>query len=682
MYRRVSLRFAAGILYNPPVLLFLRHPHPTLSRKRARGKMESMKKIFTKEIAELIDGYEERREQVDMADSVLEALESGESLIIEAGTGVGKTLAYLAPMAKYAVENKKRVIVATYSKALQNQIMEKDLPLLAKIFDGLRYETLYGSGNYLCSNRAKDFSKKGNLFADAEEYSRIIDYLRDAEGIRENSEIEIPHGLWSSIRREKELCGEEFCTHFKKCFYWKKRRAIFKSHIIVVNHHLFFSDIMVNKKLLPDCDAAVFDEAHKLEEVMREMFGRKFSLKYFKSFAKDVEDFFRRRKKITKKSYAQQKARLKACVSAVEDFLFSLCDRGGMLYLKDSALAPVAASEGAPDITLELNSVLPELRAAAEDPDNKDLKKFAEYLLKRTDEFAGILSSWAARSDKDCFYWAEKSRGNEIELSITPYDLRESFERHILHHYETAVLTSATLSAGDEFGYIKRSFGLEKTRARELKSPFDYESNAMLYIEKNMPMPNEPGYREELTRKIIEIIEATRGNTLVLFTNIEMMKHVYAESQDAHPGIPMLMQGQAAPMALVEEFRKEPSVLFATSTFWQGIDIKGDDLRCVVITKLPFEMPEHPLQKAVYAKKVEQGGSDFAEIALPRAVFMLKQGFGRLIRSKTDYGAVFILDTRIVKKSYGRRFISALPEMRVVSETEAVRRFLKMKAGL
>lgn len=617
-----------------------------------------------------------------MADSVLEALESGESLIIEAGTGVGKTIAYLVPMAKYAVENDKRVIVATYSKALQNQIMEKDLPLLAEVFGGLRYEALYGSGNYLCSHRAKDFSKKGNLFAEAEEYSRIIDYLRDAEGIRENSEIEIPGGLWSAIRREKEMCGEESCAHFKKCFYWKKRRAIFKAHIIVVNHHLFFSDIMVNKKLLPDCDAVVFDESHKLEEVMREMFGRKFSLRSFKYLLKDTEDFFRRRKKATKKSYALQKARLKACGGAVEDFLFSLCGRGGMLYSKDSALAPKEAHHEAPDIVLELSSVLPELRAAAEDPDNKDLKKNAEFLLKKTEESADILSAWAARSGEDCFYWAEKSHGNEIELSMTPYDLRESFERHILCHYETAVLTSATLSAGDEFGYIKRSFGLEGTRTKELKSPFDYESNAMLYVEKHLPMPNEPGYREGLSHKVAEIIEVTRGNTLVLFTNVEMMKYAYAESQAVHPAIPMLMQGQAAPMALVEEFRKEPSVLFATSTFWQGIDIKGDDLRCVVITKLPFEMPEHPLQKAVYAKKVEQGGSDFAEIALPRAVFMLKQGFGRLIRSKTDYGAVFILDTRIVKKSYGRKFISALPEMRVVSETAEVKRFLKMKSGV
>ncbi len=641
-----------------------------------------MRKYFTEEIPKYIDSYEERPEQSAMAQAVKEAIDNSESLIIEAGTGVGKTLAYLIPMAEYAIADKKRVIISTYSKALQSQIFKKDLPLVKKIFPELKYDIIFGAGNYVCTRRFRDFSKKGSIFANAKDVKDMMHFIAEGEGLRENTKFHIPQDIWESIRREKPLCREESCAHFHKCYYWSMRHRLRKSHIIVVNHHLFFSDLMVNKKLLPESSAVVFDEAHKLEDTMRDMFSMRFSMVDYYRVLHDLEEFLRNKKKTSKKDYSEAKHGIKSAKKDMEEFVMSLRENRELKLMTNSSalLDPDARTiEFGPDIRRPLRDVIYEINGSIREEEDKNKKKYFEYLLESVGNHADVFDRWINKKEKSYFYWLEQApnKTRDISLYITPYDLRKDFEEHVRFNYECVVFTSATLSAGDNFNYVVKQFGLEDAEKGLLKSPFDYQNNSMLYVEKHMSSPQSEEFKGQLEEKIIDFIKITKGNMFVLFTSVDLMKKMYKQVSNRISSIPMLIQGQASPMEIVAEFKKEPSVLFATSTFWQGIDIKGDDLRCVLITRLPFEMPEHPMQKAIYAHVKEEGGSDFEEIALPRAIFMLKQGFGRLIRSKDDYGVVAILDSRISTKSYGKRFIKSLPEAKLTSDMHEVDKFFK-----
>jgi ATP-dependent DNA helicase DinG len=641
----------------------------------------SISDYFSNDLPNIIDGYEERTEQVEMAEAVSGALHNSECLIIEAGTGVGKTLAYLVPMAEYALENKKRVIISTYSKALQGQIFKKDLPIVQKIFPDLTFEIIYGAGNYACIRRFNEFSSKGSLFSGAAGADEILEYIREAGGLRENTKFNIPDDVWKNINREKHMCQEEACRHFRKCHYWTMRRRLRKAHIIIVNHHLFFSDLIVNKKLLPEATAVVFDEAHKLEETMRGMFSMKFSVKEYFRLLRELEDFLKLRKKQGIKNTTNVKNSVKKAKNDFEDFLASVQPETGILT-SQTALFTVHSVplESYTNIIDSLRDCIFELKEAATGADNS-LKKLSEFLLESVSSNAETLERWLNRKDGAYFYWAELGRDKDTVFYITPYDLKKDFEEHVRFNYECVVFTSATLSAGDNFSYVIKRFGLEDAVTGLLKSPFDYKNNALLYLEKNLPMPQEPEYRDEVIKRIGELIEAVGGNMLVLFTSNDLMRRAKSAMEEKFPDIPTLMQGDAGAMELIEMFRRRPTVLFATSSFWQGIDIKGDALRCVVITRLPFEVPEHPMQKAIYSHAREEGGDDFSGIALPRAIFMLKQGFGRLIRAKDDYGVVAILDSRITKKGYGKKFVQALPEARVTYDARDIGKFFREKQG-
>ena len=642
----------------------------------------SISDYFSDDLAAIIDGYEQRGEQVEMAEAVASAIDNSECLIIEAGTGVGKTLAYLIPMAEYALENKKRVIISTYSKALQGQIFKKDLPVVRKIFPDLRYEIIYGAGNYACIRRFHEYSSKGSLFSGAASADEMLEFIREAGGLRENTKFHIPDDVWKNINREKHLCQEEACRHFKKCHYWTMRHRLRKAHLIVVNHHLFFSDLIVNKKLLPEASAVVFDEAHRLEETMRGMFSMKISVKEYFRLLKELEDFVKLRKKQGIKDSTELKNSLKRAKKDFEEFLASVQPETGILS-SQTALFTIHSTplDSYTNINDSLRDIISCLKEALTGGDNS-VKKLAEYLMESIFSHSEVITRWLGRKDGAYFYWAELGRDKDTTFYVTPYDLKKDFEEHVRFNYECVIFTSATLSAGDNFNYVVKRFGLEDAVTGLLKSPFDYKNNSLLYLEKHLPMPQEPEYKEEVIKKIGELISAVGGGMLVLFTSNDLMRRAKAAMEEKFPGMPMLMQGEAGAMELIEVFRKKPSVLFAVSSFWQGIDIKGDALKCVVITRLPFEVPEHPMQKAIYSHAREEGGDDFSGIALPRAIFMLKQGFGRLIRSKDDYGVVAILDSRITKKGYGKKFVQALPEARVTSDTSEIGRFFVEKQGI
>jgi ATP-dependent DNA helicase DinG len=635
-------------------------------------------KYFLEDLPSIIPDFEERQEQISMAKAVKDAVDSNENLIIEAGTGVGKTLAYLIPLAEYSVKNKKRVIICTYSKALQTQIFDKDMPTIIKMFPTLKYESMFGSENYICIRKHKKLKEKSNLFKNALDVDQIIDFISESGGLRENSAFELPKETWDEIKREKKDCLEENCKHFNKCHYWTVRRRMFKANFVIINHHLFFADAMVNRKLLPQASVVVFDEAHKLEDTMRMMCSRKFDSFEFTRLLKDVNSFFKSRKKEHKEAKDRVKAETAEAKEAVNDLLLSIYEAAGLGRINTALVTPEKFHK-ALDLRNDIRDTIHYLRSRNSESESKDEKKFAVMLIERLEESSANLSSWLAGEEEEYFYWVEAMRSGNILLYMTPYELKKDFEQHIRANYDTAILTSATLSIGEDFSYVKKQFGLDDAASNALNSPFDYRKNSLIYVEKEMVSPKAPDYAVQLAKKCAEILRASGGGVFFLFTSNDMMKKTYSALLGQFHDIPLMMQGESSPSKLVEKFRKEPSALFATNTFWQGIDIKGEALKCVVITKLPFETPEHPLQKAVYAHVVKEGGNDFAEIALPRAIFMLKQGFGRLIRSKEDYGVVAILDSRVARSSYGKLFINALPETEITHDMKDVEKFFIAK---
>jgi len=631
-----------------------------------------IEKYFTEDVPSVIPDFEERPEQIAMAKAVHKAISRGENLLIEAGTGVGKTLGYLIPAAEHAIKNDTRVIITTYSKTLQSQIIKKDLPVVQKIFPELRFEAAYGMSNYMCRRRAFALQDKSTLFQDAGGAGNIIDFLNNAQGLRENSPFHIPEEVWSSINRDKNQCAEESCEHFRKCHYWTMRRRLNKCHIVVVNHHLFFSDIVFGAKILPEASCVVFDEAHKLEEVMREMISRCFSSFGFASLLAEAADFVYGAGKSRKKDKNSSTAAVK---KSVDEFMrLLLSEKELQLDRKNTALIDRQVSSFI-DLQKELGDLMHVLKGKAAEADTSDERKYAEYLFGSLEGFAITVKDWLNRNNPKYFYWLEQEPDSNVNLWITPYRLDEDFEEKIASSYESVIMTSATLAAGEDFSYITKQFGVHSANQGILKSPFDYKKQSILYLEKELPLPSEKEFTPALIGRLQEVIEITGGATLILFTSIDLMKKSYEALKSKFRGIKFLMQGQFNAVKLIEKFREGPAVLFATSSFWQGVDIKGDALKCVVITKLPFEVPEHPLQKAIYRHVKEQGGNDFADIALPRAVFMLKQGFGRLIRGKEDRGAVIILDTRITKKTYGKSFIKSLPDADITSDMDNVIRF-------
>ncbi|HDT15012.1 MAG TPA: ATP-dependent DNA helicase, partial [Firmicutes bacterium] len=484
-----------------------------------------------------------------------------------------------------------------------------------------------------------------------------------------------------NINRDKNQCGEERCFHFRECYYWRMRQRLRKSHIIVVNHHLFFSDLLVSKTLLPECFGVVFDEAHKIEEVMRSMFSREFSVSGFHKLLVEIEDFLgvKKRGKNPEREvspYARVRKELDDFIKDVyADPVIGLAGKKSVLPDEQREISAYM------DMKSHISGIVYSLRKEMMNNEEEEKKKYAEYLMLVLQESAEILGNWLDRKDKTSFYWLEEKQSRNLSFYITPYRLDELFEEKVRYNYPAVVLTSATLSSGRNFDYVTRQLGLRDASADALESPFDYKKQSLLYIDNNMPAPFEPDYKEEMFLRLEELIKTSLGGIMILFTSIEMMQAAYKKIKERFKGkkIPFLIQGSSGPSELIKKFRKKPSVLFATNTFWQGIDIRGDELKCVVITKLPFEVPEHPVAKAVYKNVRDEGGNDFAEIALPRAIFMLKQGFGRLIRSKEDRGVVAILDSRIVSKGYGKKFLESLPDAERTGDINDVKRFFKTK---
>ena len=612
-----------------------------------------------------------------MAQAVEQAIEERRHLIVEAGTGTGKTLAYLMPV----IRSGKRVIISTGTKNLQEQLFHKDIPFLEQALfpDGNRTLSvcyMKGRNNYLCRKKLYDLTDKPVLIGleEIEQYRAIAAWEQTtASGDRaELTQLPEASALWHKLDARADTCLGQKCSSWDKCFVTEMRRRGMESDIIIVNHHLFFADLGIKQQaegapdagILPDVGVVIFDEAHELEDVAGSYFGISVSAARLEELCRDVEASLQRNKNYT--------ASLSGAIKSLRErsgFFFSLLPEGDGRFAFENRREFLEENG---DEFIGLRQSLARLGAEIENLPSKPEELFA--FARRAQELQVQLGFLMESEDKNTVFWIERRRGGreKISLQATPIDVGPILRECLWSKLESSVLTSATLAVGGGFDYIRGRLGVEHARDLVLPSHFDYQKQAMLYVPPDLPDPRTPQFAAKAAERIRRLLEITRGRAFVLFTSYTQMRDVYQRLL-GEVEFPMLLQGDAPKNALLEEFRLTPHcVLFATSSFWQGVDVQGEQLSCVIIDRLPFAVPSDPVVAARIKAIDAEGGNAFFQYQVPAAVITLKQGFGRLIRSLNDRGLLALLDNRILKKQYGRVFVESLPDYCRTTDLQAV----------
>jgi ATP-dependent DNA helicase DinG len=618
--------------------------------------------------------FEFRPGQLAMAEAAESAIADKKHLIVEAGTGTGKTLAYLVP----AILSGKRVVISTGTKNLQEQLFFKDIPFLEQHLGPLRACYMKGRGNYACRQKIYD-AEKEPVLSGLEEIAdfRIIQEWEKITETGDRAEIKtLPEGstAWAKIDARSDLCSGQKCQQFERCFITKMHQKAQESDIIIVNHHLFFADLAVKGGpvggegggIIPDYGAVIFDEAHDMEDVAGQYFGTTVSSYQFEELARDVAGLAHR------KSFGSKELdRILMVLGERSAHFFTLFGaaegRSGFraheafLMQHEEAYRDILAALEIVALQLEL------LRAAPEE---------AIPLVNRAREIARRLQFWMESNDKAYVYWIEK-RGRGTFLQATPIDVSSLLDEKLFDAIDTAVLTSATLAVAGEFEFVQQRLGLRSARTLIVESHFDYTQQALLYVPQELPDPRNQAFTAAAAREIIEILMHSRGRAFVLFTSYQQMRLIYDRVSLEVP-FQTLMQGTGPRSALLDEFRSTPhAVLFGTSSFWQGVDVPGAQLSCVIIDKLPFAVPSDPVVEARIAAIRNDGGDAFSGYQVPQAAIALKQGFGRLIRSRSDRGVLTLLDNRITKTRYGQIFFDSLPHYAFTTQRKDVERFFE-----
>jgi ATP-dependent DNA helicase DinG len=626
--------------------------------------------------------YEFRRGQLQMAQAVEQALEERRHLIVEAGTGTGKTLAYLMPV----IRSGKRVIISTGTKNLQEQLFHKDIPFLEQALfpEGNRKLSvcyMKGRNNYLCRKKLYDLTGQPVLSGldEIEQYRAIAAWEQTtASGDRaELASLPEASALWHKLDARADTCLGQKCSSWDKCFITEMHRRATESDIIIVNHHLFFADLAIKQQadgapdagILPEAGAVIFDEAHELEDVAGSYFGISVSAARLEELCRDVEASLQRNRMYT--------SGLSGALKSLRErsgFFFSLLPEGEGRFAFENRREFLEENG---DEFVGLQQSLVRLNSEIEGLPSKPEEVFA--FTRRAQELHVQLGFLMENEDKNTVFWIERRRtGREkanVSIQATPIDVGPVLREALWSKLESSVLTSATLAVGGGFEYIRQRLGVEHARELVLPSHFDYQNQALLYVPPDLPDPRTPQFAVKAADRIRKLLEITRGRAFVLFTS-------YAQMRDIHQRLlgevefPMLLQGDAPKNALLEEFRLTPNcVLFATSSFWQGVDVQGEQLSCVIIDRLPFAVPSDPVVAARVKAIDADGGNAFFQYQVPAAVITLKQGFGRLIRSLHDRGLLALLDNRILKKAYGRVFVESLPNYRRTTELGKVEEF-------
>jgi len=629
--------------------------------------------------------YEYRPGQLEMAKAVEKALEENRHLIVEAGTGTGKTLAYLLP----ALRTGRRVIVSTGTKALQDQLYFRDIPFLESLLGPLHVCYMKGRANYICRYKLVALRDQPILsgLEEIDQFQQISRWEKETEtGDRaELSSLPESSQLWHKLDARTEACLGSTCPDYQRCFITEMRRKALESDVIIVNHHLFFADLSVRMEasgapdagILPEAAAVVFDEAHELEEIASNYFGLSVSNIRFEELARDTETQLRSKYGADRIPQVTQQLRERArlffsCLPMEGDGRKPFTEREDFLELSGDLYTGVCT-------TLKvLESEIGELKEVEEAPGLRKrvarLRSELEFLLESTS--TNMVFWMERRVAAGALNQRTASRSTFIQA--TPIDVSELIREQVFEKIPTVVLTSATLTVQGGFAHIRHRLGLEEARELIVPSHFRYKEQALLYLPPRMPDPREPDFVDAAARCMERVLRLSKGRAFCLFTSYSQMRILY-ERIVSVLDYPILLHGTAPRKALLEEFRSTPNaILFGTSSFWQGVDVQGEALSCVIIDRLPFSVPTDPVVQARMKAIEEAGGKPFFDYQVPEAILTLKQGFGRLIRSLEDRGVLVLLDPRIQRQRYGKAFLDSLPPYRVTQTISDVEAFFEV----
>jgi ATP-dependent DNA helicase DinG len=637
----------------------------------APAKTLTVRQFFGRKglLSEWHPNYEFRSGQLEMSEAVQAALADKRHLIVEAGTGTGKTLAYLVP----AILSGRRVVISTGTKNLQEQLFFKDIPFLEKHLGPLRACYMKGRANYACRQKIYDAEKEPVLegLEEVADFQIIREWEKSTE-TGDRAEIKtLPESssAWAKIDARSDRCTGQKCPQFERCFITRMHQKALESDIIIVNHHLFFADMAVKGDadaggIIPEYGAVIFDEAHDVEEVAGQYFGVSVSSYQFEELIRDVGGLAMR-----KEFQSRELDRILLTVSERATHFLSLFNApDGRTAFRSHEAFLIKNEDVYRDVLagLELISLQLELLKAAPDE--------SIPLVHRAREVARRLQFFMEGSDRRYVYWIER-RGRGTFLQATPIDVSQILDEKLFDTVDSVVLTSATLAVAGEFEFTKIRLGLRNARTLVVPSHFDYSKQALLYVPQELPDPRSPAFTSAAAREIVELLFLSRGRAFVLFTSNQQMRLIYDRVSLEVP-FQTLLQGTGPRTVLLEEFRSTPNaVLFATASFWQGVDVPGDQLSLVIIDKLPFAVPSDPIVEARVAAIRDDGGDAFNSYQVPQAAIALKQGFGRLIRSRSDRGVLALLDNRITKTRYGQIFFDSLPDYAFTTKRDDVERF-------
>ena len=690
-----------------------------------------IKNYFSKDgiLAKEIKGFEYRQEQEEMAQYIQEAINEDKKIIVEAGTGTGKTLAYLIPAIKWAVANKKKVIIATNTINLQEQLLLKDIPLAKSIIkDEFSYVLVKGRNNYVCKRLFNELvlGKSIDIETFSMEAREQIEYIlkwgnKTKTGDKAELPFEVYPDVWELVQSTTELCLGKKCPYRKECFYMKTRMEKMEADILISNHHVFFADLNVRAEtdfdseylILPRYDMVIFDEAHNIESVARSYFSvevskisftrllnriyqRKNKRKKEKSALIRVEDTIDEKDLEDSQQYIDLLNTLKEEISILQNIGDEYFDEIRKIY-ETNTEAPIKKSLNNFEMTksrflenlrekkdifqtkladflnlmMIFNNVIDEEKD--KNPEvinfNNHLKMFKAYI----DSFKFINSF----EDDNYIYWLDiNSKRTNVVLTATPLNIAQKLSTVLFDNLDRLVFASATIVVNGSFDYFKKSLGLDEEDCIEaiIKSPFDYNEQMSVYIPSDIQdSENINAFVSDASRFILNILLKTNGKAFILFTSYTMLNQIYysISKKLKDKGFEVFLHGDKPRSQLIKEFKEaENPILFGTTSFWEGVDVQGENLSNVIITKLPFLVPTDPVVSAISKKIEENGGNSFTDFQLPEAIIKFKQGVGRLIRKKTDSGNIFILDNRILKKRYGSLFINALPSQKNIKILE------------
>ena len=637
--------------------------------------MSDLEKVFSESgpLARVMKDFRARPFQLEMAQAVAQAIAGNSMLVAEAGTGTGKTVAYLVP----ALLSGGKVIISTGTKTLQDQLFDRDIPTVRDALNvPVTVALLKGRANYVCHYHLERALSDGRLptreevrhLGEIERFARTTATgdKADCTGVPENS------GAWFLATSTRENCLGSQCPRYDGCFVMEARRKALEADVVVVNHHLFFADLALREggvaELLPACNTVILDEAHQLPETATLFFSESISTTLLTGLARDA----RHESVAAAKDYAPLPEAAQAFDKAARDLR--------LVFQQDSGRFPARDLEGIPGFEAGLDAVLGALdRLAGELKAQAERSEGLKRCWQRALTLAEQIERWRSGTDEGRVKWVELF-GHSLHLNSTPLSIAEIFSSRVEDHARAWVFTSATLSVNRDFGHYCGQMGLADARTESWDSPYDFAEQALLFIPARMPEPNTPAHTEAVVEAALPLIEAAGGGAFMLFTSLRAMRIGYERLREAFESrgldYPLLLQGDVSRSEMLVRFRDlGNAVLVGSQSFWEGVDVRGEALSLVVIDKLPFAPPDDPVLAARIDRMNREGRSPFFEYQLPEAVITLKQGAGRLIRDETDRGVLMICDPRILTRSYGKRVLASLPPMRLTRDAEEAEEF-------